>query len=52
MPEGGSRRQAGETAMRQRMSPELRRHLLIAAIVVATIGAIPAGMVLFLHSGV
>jgi hypothetical protein len=37
--------------MRQRISPQLRRHLLIAVIVVFAIGAIPAGMALFLYSG-
>ena len=52
MPEGGLRRQAEGTAMRQRISPQLRRHLLIAAIVVVAIGAIPAGMAVFLYSGV
>jgi mono/diheme cytochrome c family protein len=38
--------------MRAPTSPQLRRHLLIAALVVLAIAAIPAGMALFLYSGV
>ena len=38
--------------MRASTSPQLRRHLLIAALVVLAIGAIPAGIALFLYSGV
>ena len=38
--------------MRAGTSPQLRRHLLIAAIVVLALGAIPAAMALFLYSGV
>jgi mono/diheme cytochrome c family protein len=38
--------------MLARTSPQLRRQLLIAAMVVLAIGAIPAAMALFLYSGV
>ena len=38
--------------MRASTSPQLRRHLLIAAMVVLAIAAIPAGIALFLYSGV
>jgi mono/diheme cytochrome c family protein len=37
--------------MRARTSPQLRRHLLIAAIVALAIAAIPVAMALFLYSG-
>ena len=38
--------------MKATTSPQLRRHLLIAAVVVLVIAAIPAAMALFLYSGV
>ena len=38
--------------MRARTSPQLRRHLLIAAMVALAIAAIPLAMALFLYSGV